>query len=416
MVVLPLWTQARQVGVLLLEGDAPHDFSRREIRPYLSLLGQLTVAVENQRLYEQTQQRAAELALAKDAAEMASRAKSDFLASMSHELRTPLNGILGYAQILKRDGRLAPPQANAVKIIQDSGEHLLTLINDILDLAKIEARKLELNLTDFQFSHFLEGIIGMFSLRAQQKETVRFAYEAVTDLPTVIRADEKRLRQILLNLLSNALKFTDTGQVVFQVGAVRHAQQEGSNGVWRPQPGQSTEQFQPGQLRFAIIDTGIGISPQQLEKIFLPFEQACEPARRAEGTGLGLAITQNLVEAMGGNLQVNSTPGQGSHFSLEVKFPMLWSPVDASVQSSHPWRPPQPATAFLEEELTPPPPEELAILLDLAMKGEIRALKRRVSHVEQLDEKFKPFARKLSQFVKKYDEVQILALIGKYAG
>jgi hypothetical protein len=266
-------------------------------------------------------------------------------------------------------------------------------------------------------------------------------------LPTIVRADEKRLRQILINLLSNALKFTDVGEVIFRVGVagvniqpatapqpllsplrigegwggVGGAEGDIFNGTHPPNPSSSPEQFQPGSLRFDIIDTGIGVSADQLERIFLPFEQVGDPQRRAEGTGLGLAITQNLVEAMTGNLQVKSAPGQGSHFSLEVKFPMLWDLVADAAGWKQSWRP-HPVAALPptgldnnEEDLTPPPPDELAILLDLAMKGEIRALKRRVSHLEQLDDKFKPFARKLSQYVKKYDEVQILALIGRYA-
>jgi signal transduction histidine kinase len=413
MAVLPLWTQARQIGGLLLQGNEPYNFTRREIRAYLSLLGQLTVAVENQRLFEQTQQRAAELAKAKEVAEMASRAKSDFLASMSHEFRTPLNGILGYAQILKRDGRLNKAQKNAVRTIRDSGEHLLTLINDILDLAKIEAHKLELHQTDVQLSRFLEGIVGMFNLRAKQKEGVTFVYEETTTLPSIIHIDEKRLRQILINLLSNAIKFTDLGEVIFRVGLVDDQRT----------PAGATEPSNPtfNKIRFEVIDTGIGMTPEQLERIFLPFEQVGESQRRAEGAGLGLAITKNLVEAMHGNLRVESKLGNGSKFCLELDLSPLWTTSTQSrslSQKADGYGPPrvgnEPKDWADDEVLIPPPQEEIAILFDLAMKGEIRQLRRRADHIEQLGDEFKPFVHRFRTFIDTYDEDKILALIEKY--
>ncbi|MBD0311147.1 MAG: PAS domain S-box protein, partial [Microcoleus sp. T1-bin1] len=147
---------------------------------------------------------------AKIAAEVANRAKSEFLANMSHELRTPLNGILGYAQILKREIGLSTKQQHSLDIIQQCGEHLLTLLNDILDISKIEARKMELYLSDFQFPHFLEGILEIVRISAQQKN-ISFNYEKLSELPSCVRGDEKRLRQVLINLLGNAVKFTDTG-------------------------------------------------------------------------------------------------------------------------------------------------------------------------------------------------------------
>src|SRR5262249_17617867 len=155
----------------------------QEIQPYASLLGPLTVAIENRRLFQQIQQRAVELAKAKETAERANRAKSDFLARMSHELRTPLNGVLGYAQLLRRDVSLNTPQRNAVTIMQSSGEHLLALINDILDLAKIEANRMELFPTDFFLLAFLNHIVELFRIRAQQKPEVSFRYEILTPLP-----------------------------------------------------------------------------------------------------------------------------------------------------------------------------------------------------------------------------------------
>ena len=269
---------------------------------------------------------------AKVAAEVANRAKTEFLANMSHELRTPLNGILGYAQILKREGTLSPKHQEQVSIIQKSGEHLLTLLNDILDLSKIEARKMELYLSDFQFPHFLESIIEIVRLRAEQKN-ISFRYEILSPLPCYVRGDEKRLRQVLINLLGNAVKFTDTGAVTLKVGylgfqelqAEEELQVESSNlscGFSCGVP--PATQDPPGQkMRFVVEDTGIGMATEQLAEVFLPFHQIGDPRRRVEGTGLGLAISKKLVQLMGGELKVESTLGQGSVFWLDLDLPAV---------------------------------------------------------------------------------------------
>lgn len=249
-----------------------------------------------------------QLQRSKKAADEANQAKSDFLSNMSHELRTPLNGILGYAQILKRDRNLTPRQTEGLNIIQQSGQHLLTLINDILDLSKIEARKMELYPTDLHLGSFIESVAGIIRMRALEKD-VLFKYEAGSNLPNGIHADEKRLRQILLNLLGNAVKFTDAGKVTLRVAVAPEA--ETAN---------NTEK--KTILRFEIADSGVGMTPEQLEKIFEPFEQVGDTKRRAEGTGLGLTITRQLVEMMGGQLQVKSQYGEGSTFWFELPSPV----------------------------------------------------------------------------------------------
>ncbi|MBD3409902.1 MAG: PAS domain S-box protein, partial [Ignavibacteriales bacterium] len=240
-----------------------------------------------------------ELRRARDAAHAANRAKSEFLANMSHELRTPLNGVLGYAQILLRDRELTEAQREGVEVIKSSGEHLLTLIGDVLDLAKIEARRLELAPQTFDLDLLLKGVVRIVGMRAEQRG-LHFRYEKRTDLPRAVYGDDRRIRQALLNLLVNAVKFTDEGEVRFIV-----EYESVPNDVAR--------------LSFEVRDTGIGIPKARLEEIFQPFHQAAELDRRAEGAGLGLTITRQLVELMGGELRVESEAEKGSVFSFTIE-------------------------------------------------------------------------------------------------
>jgi hypothetical protein len=275
----------------------------RQLRESFSALATTKAELEA-RVIERTQ----ELERAKEKAESASRAKTDFLSNMSHELRTPLNGILGYAQILLRDRQLNERQSDGLETIYQSGQHLLTLISDILDLAKIEARKLELDPNEFRFPEFLDSIANIVKPQALEKD-ILFQYKTAGNLPQAIRADEKRLRQILLNLLGNAIKFTDRGKVVLKALELDRVLVSEDRGSCR--------------IRFEIIDTGIGISEENLTKIFLPFEQAVERSDRSTGTGLGLSICGRLVELMGGKLQVSSRIGKGTYFWFDLEFPTI---------------------------------------------------------------------------------------------
>ncbi len=502
-------------------------------------------------LEELVRQRTAELEIAKEQAEAASHAKSTFLANMSHELRTPLNAILGYAQILQQRP-LDAEVIDALNTVQRSGEHLLTLITDILDIAKIEAGRIELFPTQIYFPTFLQDIASIIGARARAKN-LSFSFEAIDPLPTGVQADETRLRQILLNLLGNAVKFTDKGQVTLRVGNKKY-EVRSKGEKQQGDPLLPTPRF-ASLLRFEVADTGPGILPDQLERIFQPFEQVGEVTRRREGTGLGLTVSRQLVELMGGELHVesplslpsgggNRERGPGSLFWFEVALPAMevavepaqpservitgytgprctvlvvddiasnravlvnlleplgfevfeaadgeqaihlareirpnlilmdrWMPVldgleamrqirqnpelaevpiiavSASVSKEDQARSqevgyddflPKPIhwpdlAAMLAEhldlewsyseekeegiqpsELAPPPQEELAILLDLARRGNIRAIRERVAHIETLGEQYVAFARRLHRLAQDFEEQEILALVEQY--
>ncbi len=245
-----------------------------------------------------TVQRQAEVHLrqAKEAAEAANLAKSTFLTNMSHELRTPLNAILGFAQVMGRDNSLSPQHLDNLKIIEHSGEHLLELINDVLEMSKIEAGGITLVENEFDLHKMLTSLIQMFRIRAEKKNLWLTA-DLIERVPQYIRADEQKLRQILLNLLSNAVKFTNEGGVHLHVNCRDEAQ------IW---------------LNFGISDTGIGISPEERDYLFTPFSQTESGRQVSEGTGLGLSISRQYVQMMGGDIQVRSEFGHGSTFQFEV--------------------------------------------------------------------------------------------------
>lgn len=243
-----------------------------------------------------------ELIVAKELADAASLAKSNFLASMSHELRTPLNGILGYAQILTRSTTLTEKEQDGVVVIRESGEHLLTLINEILDLAKIEAGKLQLKPAPTKLIPLLRGVVEICRVQAERKGLI-FKTRLDEELPKQVVLDEKCLRQVLLNLLSNAVKFTKEGSVELRVECLSI----------------SVINEPYCRLQFSVSDTGVGMKSKEVNSLFHAFEQVGEDSNQAEGTGLGLAISQQIVKLMGHEIQVKSQAGQGSEFSFDLE-------------------------------------------------------------------------------------------------
>ncbi len=246
-------------------------------------------------LEEVVRERTDELCLARDAAEAANKAKSVFLANMSHELRTPLNAILGFSHMMQNDSSLNAAQHETLDIINSSGEHLLKLINDVLEITKIEAGKLQLELTPFDLHALVRDVGDMMRLRARQKG-VKLELEQSPRFPRYIKGDEARLRQIMVNLLSNAVKFTTQGKITLRMGVKEDTRYH---------------------LKIEVADTGPGISTEDQQRLFKPFVQLREGATQG-GTGLGLSIVSQFVQLMGGTVYVESKPGQGSLFRVEL--------------------------------------------------------------------------------------------------
>ncbi|WP_299489510.1 CHASE2 domain-containing protein [Acaryochloris sp. IP29b_bin.137] len=280
------------------------------------------------------QQSNLELSQAKEAAEMASRAKGKFLAKMSHELRTPLNAILGFSQMMAQDSTLSEANHKRNRLINQSGEHLLGLINDILSLAKLESGKQELHEVPFKLSTLIETVEGIFRLRAEQKG-LAFRVEMASELPPYLVGDAQKLRQVLINLLSNALKFTPTGQISLRINRLPTAK-----GL---------------TLQFEIEDTGEGIAASELYKLFVPFEQTESGEKSKAGTGLGLPISQQFAQLMGGDIIVSSQVGHGTTFTFTA--PVIIADTDQNPRAHH--------TAVEATVLSPQPPKNRAELEEL---------------------------------------------------
>ena len=289
-------------------------------------------------LEQKVVERTAELAEAKEKAEVANDAKSTFLANMSHELRSPLNAILGFAQVMTRSKTLTPEQLENVSIISRSGEHLLTLINQVLDLSKIEAGRITLNENNFDLYRLLDDLEDMFQLKADDNG-LQLICDRTPEVPRYVRTDEVKLRQVLINLLNNAIKFTQEGGVSLRVGIelnVRKLNIEGYPNNLQPANIQHSTSSQPANLqpvtlKFEVEDTGAGIAPEELDSIFEAFVQSKTGKEAQEGTGLGLSITRQFVQLMGGAMVVSSQVDKGTTFKFDIPVGV----VDANDIESH---------------------------------------------------------------------------------
>ncbi len=303
---IPVMAGARVAGILYIQDDEPQAITESTIDLLSTLADQIGVGLENAQLYTDAQE-------AQRIAESASQAKSEFLANMSHELRTPLNAILGFAQLLHRSPTLSAKDRDHLKTILRSGEHLRDLINDILDMSKIEAGKTIIQPVDFDLYQLLDDLERMFELRAAEKDII-LQFEQDPDLPRYIRTDQGKLRQVLINLLNNALKFTDQGSVTL---------------ISRPNIKLNTDEKLI--LHFAVIDTGVGISPDELDQLFEVFVQTRTGRLSQQGTGLGLPISRKFIQLMGGDISVSSEVGRGSTFEFDIQ---VTSPHESAVTKS----------------------------------------------------------------------------------
>ena len=285
---------ASAIGIIFIIVPMSHPFPPN----FIGILAYLTIALVSWLSARSLEQAIKDLRRAKEEAEVATRAKSEFLANMSHEIRTPLNGVIGMTGLLL-ETELDSDQKWFVKTIHNSGDALLTIINHILDFSKIESGRFELEDQPFSLRQCVEEAVGFLTLKATSKE-VELAYIIEEPTPAVVRGDITRLRQILVNLLDNAVKFTEKGEVVVSLASERLA-----NGRF--------------QLHFAVKDTGIGIPEEQRERLFKPFSQLdASTTRRFGGTGLGLIISKQLLELMGGTMWFESEAGQGSTFHFTI--------------------------------------------------------------------------------------------------
>ncbi|MGF1499484.1 MAG: GAF domain-containing protein [Elainellaceae cyanobacterium] len=295
--VVPLIKGDELWGLLCIHQCAgPRHWTNQDREFVTQIATQLGVALQQAEFLKQLQQ-------AKEAADAANTAKSKFLANMSHELRTPLNAILGFAQLMSRDASLQPDQTEHLEIIVRSGEHLLSLINDVLEMSKIEAGQLTLNESSLDLYRLLYSIEDMLELKAESKG-LRMVCDRAPEVPQYIRADESKLRQVLINLLGNGIKFTETGYVALR--------------IWVEVSDEAAPFRTYPLLHFEVEDTGLGIDPKDLKYLFEAFGQTESGRRSQEGTGLGLPISQTFVRLMGGTITVESKPGAGSTFRFAI--------------------------------------------------------------------------------------------------
>ncbi|MBD2004635.1 MHYT domain-containing protein [Funiculus sociatus] len=302
-IIVPIFCSNQLWGLLAIyQNSAPRQWQEAEIKMVVQIGAQLGVAIQQAELLAQTQKQSVELIKAKETADAANRAKSEFLANMSHELRTPLNAVLGFTQLMSLDTSLCPEHQEYLDIISRSGEHLLELINGVLEMSKIEAGRVTLVENNFDLYRLLDSIERMLQLKATSKG-LQLICDRAPQVPQYVRTDESKLRQVLINLLSNAIKFTQEGSVTLRVSADKGIKQL--------------------TLYFEVEDTGFGIAPEEFDKLFEAFGQTAAGLKSNQGTGLGLPISQKFVQLMGGEITVTSFPGRGAKFSFDIQVSLL---------------------------------------------------------------------------------------------
>ncbi len=316
LLLTPLLARGEVIGSMGTDTDLPDRvFTPEEARLAETIASQVAGAIENARLFKETQD-------ARAAAEAANQAKSAFLANMSHELRSPLSVILGFTQVIRRKQELPRETHENLGVILRSGEHLLTLINQVLDFSKIEAGHITLNETDVDLYRLLDDLEDMFALKADDKQ-LQLIFDRPADLPRHIRTDEVKLRQVLINLLSNALKFTEKGDVTLRVTGRQQTREannrQGEEGTLPRLPSTGY------RLRFEVEDTGPGIPPNEIDKLFEAFAQTETGRQAQEGTGLGLPISRKFIQLMGGDITVKSQVGQGTIFKFNIQCQVVAS-------------------------------------------------------------------------------------------
>jgi PAS domain S-box-containing protein len=355
-------------------------------------------------------QRAAEAA--QRASEAANRTKSEFIANMSHELRTPLNGILGYAQILEHYPDLSLKQQEGLTIIRESGEHLLQVLSDILDMAKLETGKVSLEQFPFSLSKTLKGLLRMTRLQAQKKG-LRFVYELDDTLPDELYGNEKRLRQVLFNLLGNAIKFTKQGSVTLKISNLGSAIVD-PNSSQSPASGHAS---QLSKMHFEVSDTGIGIPQGRLAHIFEPFEQLSEQRIFVNGPGLGLSISQRLLRMMGSDLSVESREHEGSRFWFDLELPHATHSWDALINVAS-----IEDEVFSEEvgqsedtvDVVLPPEDVLARLEQLTAIGDVSEMRQELDTLAEQEPIFVPFINTLRPLVEAMEILKMQQLLQRY--
>ncbi len=332
-IAVPIFCGEKLWGLLATyQNQTPREWKQTEINVVVHVGNQLGVALQQAELLAKTRQQSEALQKAVLAADTANRSKSEFLANMSHELRTPLNAILGFSQIMNRDKSLSLENQKNLAIINRAGEHLLGLIDDILEVSKIEAGRVTFNESSFDLLQLLDNLYKMLQLRADSKG-LQLLFEYSSNIPQYVQTDEGKLRQVLLNLLGNAIKFTSHGSVTLRVKSEQvsdvgagftNNQTTKTDNLAQPAPkGENVNSNSPitnYRLCFEVEDTGPGIAAEEIHLLFEPFGQTTTGRKSGQGTGLGLPISQKYVTLMGGNIQVSSTPGKGSLFAFDIQI------------------------------------------------------------------------------------------------